>query len=461
MKRILLCVLLASLPGAAVAAQQSFQELRRTAAQALLNKDYPDAIAVYAKILAAEPNDSLALYNTACAYALLGNKADAARFLEKAVAAGFIDFTHIETDADLDSIRMEDGYKRVLARKAEIDRQVIEARAADLRKTLGAAYEAYRDETKKILVLSDLPKSEVTGLFQAIAVFQNALHASLFDHLPDYWNLIVIPAKPDDYTKLRGSAISAGSYNPATHTLAVNITTGIGSMIHEWTHAMNFADQAARRQSQPLWMLEGLGSLYEEVRLEDRRLIGLTNFRLVQIQTMIQNGSIRPMRDFITNSEKYFEQDPFAAYAQARYIFYYLQEKGLLQKFYRTYNESYPEDATGIVALEKVLGRKVEDWVGEWKEFTARLTLGEVPKPKIGIQVTNEDKGVKVVAVTENGGADKGGLKIDDVIVAADGQRVPLASDVQKIIDTKARGDSIELKVMRNGQELTIKVTLQ
>ena len=43
---------------------------------------------------------------------------------------------------------------------------------------------------------------------------------------------------------------------------------------------------------------------------------------------------------------------------------------------YRSYVDGYAEDATGILALERVLGKKVEEWVDEWKAFTSGLTFG-------------------------------------------------------------------------------------
>ena len=62
--------------------------------------------------------------------------------------------------------------------------------------------------------------------------------------------------------------------------------------MHEWTHAMNIADMTARRQLHPLWILEGFGSLYEQVGINDGRAVGYTNWRLPQIQSMIQSGSV-------------------------------------------------------------------------------------------------------------------------------------------------------------------------
>jgi serine protease Do len=47
-----------------------------------------------------------------------------------------------------------------------------------------------------------------------------------------------------------------------------------------------------------------------------------------------------------------------------------------------------------------------------------------------------------------------------DIILAADGQPVPRAEDLQRVVFGKSEGDTIELEVWRNGQVRTVEVTL-
>ncbi|HEY3226378.1 MAG TPA: HEAT repeat domain-containing protein [Planctomycetota bacterium] len=56
-----------------------------------------------------------ALYNIACLHAGAGRKAEAVAALGRAVEAGFRDFDWITRDRDLDPIREEEGYKKILA----------------------------------------------------------------------------------------------------------------------------------------------------------------------------------------------------------------------------------------------------------------------------------------------------------------------------------------------------------
>jgi tetratricopeptide (TPR) repeat protein len=55
------------------------------------------------------------LYNIACCDALLGNPKSALEFLKKAVAAGYADAAHIESDSDLNSLRELPEFKEIVA----------------------------------------------------------------------------------------------------------------------------------------------------------------------------------------------------------------------------------------------------------------------------------------------------------------------------------------------------------
>ncbi len=52
------------------------------------------------------------------------------------------------------------------------------------------------------------------------------------------------------------------------------------------------------------------------------------------------------------------------------------------------------------------------------------------------------------------------GLKAGDIITALDGQRVDVAHPLDMLLVTHSPGQTVELQVLRNGQQLTLKVTL-
>jgi S1-C subfamily serine protease len=63
--------------------------------------------------------------------------------------------------------------------------------------------------------------------------------------------------------------------------------------------------------------------------------------------------------------------------------------------------------------------------------------------------------------VAEDSGAEKAGVRIDDVIVGVDGQAPGSIADVQRILADKKSGDVVALKIIRGGEEREITVQLQ
>lgn len=98
----------------------------REAFNALVTKKFENAVNAYKKILEYEPDNYLAHYNLACAYSLSGSKDKALAHLESAILAGFVDFKHIEKDTDLDNIRTNKRYAKLMSRKEELKKVAAE-----------------------------------------------------------------------------------------------------------------------------------------------------------------------------------------------------------------------------------------------------------------------------------------------------------------------------------------------
>jgi hypothetical protein len=76
-------------------------------------------------------------------------------------------------------------------------------------------------------------------------------------------------------------------------------------------------------------------------------------------------------------TEAFYNDDKGTNYAQSRYLCYYLQEKGLLVKFYREFKASQATDPTGYQSLQKVLGESdLLAFQEKWKKFVLGLTEG-------------------------------------------------------------------------------------
>ncbi len=66
----------------------------------------------------------------------------------------------------------------------------------------------------------------------------------------------------------------------------------------------------------------------------------------------------------------------------------------------------------------------------------------------------------RVGTVVEGEAAEKAGVKIDDVIVAIDGNRLDNSSELLSSIATKRPGDRVDLDIVRDGEPMEITVTL-
>lgn len=72
----------------------------------------------------------------------------------------------------------------------------------------------------------------------------------------------------------------------------------------------------------------------------------------------------------------------------------------------------------------------------------------------------NMEQGLYVVEVTEFSSAEKAGLKVGDIIVKADGNRITTFDEFKAVKNGKEEGDEISLEVIRNGESKTINVKL-
>ncbi|MCB9875340.1 MAG: C39 family peptidase [Planctomycetaceae bacterium] len=164
-----------------------------------------------------------------------------------------------------------------------------------------------------------------------------------------------------------------GYYSPWDKALVMNIDTGGGTLVHEIVHpfiAANFPDC-------PSWFNEGLGSLYEQCNTNNGRIWGLTNWRLRGLQEAIKHEDYEmPTFEELcgTSTRAFYDADPGTNYAQSRYLLYYLQSEGLLEKYYHEFRASAKEDPTGYKTLQRVLGEEdMTEFQEKWTEFVLGL----------------------------------------------------------------------------------------
>jgi hypothetical protein len=163
-------------------------------------------------------------------------------------------------------------------------------------------------------------------------------------------------------------------YYLSTHkALIMNIETGGGTLVHEIVHPFIEANFPGC----PAWLNEGLGSLYEQSGEVDGHIHGYTNWRLPGLQDAIRAGIVPSFKSLMTTDTRaFYNGDKGTNYGQARYLCYYLQERGLLIKFYKEFYAHRQTDPTGYQTLQEILNEPdMNAFQKKWEKFV--LTLQE------------------------------------------------------------------------------------
>jgi hypothetical protein len=78
-----------------------------------------------------------------------------------------------------------------------------------------------------------------------------------------------------------------------------------------------------------------------------------------------------------TDTQGYYYGDKGTNYGQARYLCYYLQEQGLLVKFYKEFYANRKTDPTGYQTLQSVLNEPdMNAFQKKWEKFVLDLREG-------------------------------------------------------------------------------------
>ena len=200
-----------------------------------------------------------------------------------------------------------------------------------------------------------------------------ALSIQYFDHAPTWPITILLCSTDASYRECnqrleaRERSEYSGIYSRTEHRLVVNVATGDGTLAHELTHALAHADFPTL----PEWLDEGLASLHEECEFsaDGLRLVGLDNWRGTALREACQREPLRSVSDLASN--RFAASDRAATdYAHTRYFCLFLQQKRLLEPFYRKCRSRVETDPTGIDSLCELFAtthsREIEVQFTEW-----------------------------------------------------------------------------------------------
>jgi hypothetical protein len=161
-----------------------------------------------------------------------------------------------------------------------------------------------------------------------------------------------------------------GYYKSSKKAMLMNIATGSGTLIHELTHSLvryDFPDL-------PSWFNEGLGSLYERCSFESNEIKGHVNWRLPALVKAINNNKYSSLKILMsTDDETFYGEESGLNYSLARYFCMYLQDKGLLKKYYKKFRDNFTKDETGISFAEEILEDTITNINIDFKSWVLTL----------------------------------------------------------------------------------------
>ena len=421
---------------------------------------WAECIPVLEQILQLDPGNETAWYNMACVHARLGRADRAVEHLNAALRHGYSDFRHMERDPDLASLRPLPGYRQLLARNAEIQRDRAEKIRDALRKRFGEGYIVRIDHANKLVFATNIDRQTLSELTDHLTAYAEAMWNDLFGHRFEQYVTIVIPSGGEG---ILASRPVAGYYR---HDERMLVAGQIGMVLnHEFTHALHDADQDGLGQRHPIWISEGLATLFESSRVQDGRVEPEPNPRLNLLKRFVARKQAIPWKRLFSYDRRQFMRRALVGYPQAGYVLMYLRQKGLLKKWYDAYTAGFEEDPTGAKAVEKVFGKPLEQVEADWLAWVERQPAPplriEPDQAYIGIAVSGQTDGLRIRRVVPGSGAEDAGLKAGDVIVQIDGRRIVDASALMQLVSGHEVGEKLEVRFRRDGRYETRTVTLK
>jgi hypothetical protein len=451
-------------PGTTQPSQEDRQRASVLARQSIDLLDHRDLLGGETKLREALnilPDKAVWHFNLACILTARGQVDGAMDSLDRACECGFTDFTLLEADPDLKLLHDLPRYKQLLARKDEIRHKAAERAVEELKQQFGKDYLYEVDEDQKLIFATNTDQATLDALKTWLVAQAKSQEAELFTHKSDEFIRIVVPSLTDYHKLMRVRGV-LGIYEDESRTLLAERLGQV--MTHEFTHALHAADQRALGQEHPIWLREGLASMYEAGDFVDGKLIPADNYRLAYVQSAARRNALVSLDKLLLLNSNDFIRSPNLAYGESSSLLLYLYEQKLLRKFYDEYKENYVNDTTGKLALEDVTGLTLADLQKVW---TAWLLQRKSPSllagpggPYLGIHFGDAIDGLKVAMVVPNCPAAKSGIKPGDVIVGLNAREVRDYTSFAPLLAEHKAGDSITLKLRRDGKYIEVPVVV-
>lgn len=342
--------------------------------EALDRGDFAAASAIIERHLAKHPDDGVMLYNAACLHVRIGELDRGAARLLEAIKAGFADFSRMRRDRDLRPLRDHRLYQTILKAREAADPLLGERQVQQWRESHSSVTYRYASDPKRrinIVAAMDEPAlEELRGLIEA--QFDHMQQTLFPDALPIY-ALVAVPSA-DDADSLLPHDHAAGHYH---HGLRMLIARDADRALrHELIHLLHHRHMDALGQQHPIWIQEGLATLYEgrQVMPDGQEVFAATD-RDAAATYLAARDELRPWREILEMSDDRFNADAAQLYPQVGSMFRFIAEHVGVVNWYAGYVRNHEADASGATALEESFGQQLDEIEAEWRRWLAEQPM--------------------------------------------------------------------------------------
>ena len=490
-------------------------ELTSRAVEAFGAGDFAEAERVLLAQMEIDPENFVVHYNLACARAARGMTDAANTDLRRAIELGFANRGHLERDPYLAPLRGTARFEELIEHWDRIIDAQRRVRFEQTEAWVRGKKEIRADDTLRIDVISSHDARETDQAMteiRKVAGWASGVLPVGSDEPVDGASFVVL-ALPDqrDFLKWafwtygerarRAFAGIGGSYEHDEKRL---VAQDLGPTLrHEFFHVLHWRDMDRLGQTHPIWVQEGLASLVEDmdpariVNREPRRSdarelpdgvdpnliptdddreeaehvepghdssvsrpwVPVPSWRTNIVKRLARAGPLPDFAVFMGRGHADFStRRPLAAYAHARTIFMFLQDRGVLADWYARYTSDpavgFEADRSGIAAMEAVLGMELPSiesayraWVAD--ELPMVAETGTDLDAVLGVDIEQGEGDGPTVTKVPREARRRTGLRRLDVITAIDGRPVRDMKEMIRVLSAYSPGETVRVEYRR------------
>lgn len=330
------------------------------------------------------------------------------------------------------------------------------------RRKFGEGYTTRIDNRRHLVYVSAIDPGAFDRVVGMLGPYADAQRSLLFP-APFRWNVTIILPTLRDYRKSRPPAEVSGYYQPATRTLTSMSLSDV--LVHEFTHALHHSDQVQVDQRHPVWISEGLATLFQRSRVRAGKIELLPDAGLAVLQESVRQNRVPSLAALCAMDREAFSLDAEACYPHARYVMLYLHRNGKLREFYETYKSHYASDLMGVKALEATLGKPLGEIESDWCRWVLELEPpwkpARPPKTHLGIRMRRVPEGVQVDTFLPGSVAERAKvLQVNDIIISVAGNATPTAQKLAEAVGSCNPGEIVDIEIIRDGRTQVVRHVL-